>query len=144
MELKIVTDTIYNQLIVAVNQYISTGDLVGEGMILPENEGDHLRLVIPWNEKDPIDTNDHSLLSLRVQEIRDQLGPFVELKPGEDEWKKDNFSFSILRFRKQDSQKLTDALMAAPSARGWGSGVSQVERFILQGIRRQGARNSTP
>lgn len=56
-----------HDLVFAVNHYITTADLIGEGMVIVH--GEHLTLQIPQNPKHPTDCADWKRFQSRVAEI---------------------------------------------------------------------------
>ena len=103
-----------NTLFLAINQYISTGDHIGEGIALPS--GKNLDVVIAVNKTDPTDQEDFKKFRARIAEI---IEPLVTLN--KDSRSDARFDYWILQLKERDLPKLTQALIDQEGPLGWGS-----------------------
>jgi len=98
-----------NRLIYAINMYVSTGDRVGEGVVLSEE--DPCTIVIPVDLDDEQDASDFAALRSRV----DDLGHVSIEKEGKEQ----DFTFFLLHA--DDADEAAAKLASEPGEKGWGS-----------------------
>ena len=121
-----VTNTALNQLFLAINHYVSTGDHIGEGIALPHSPSqnrpglplptDVLQILMPCNTEDKLDISDFEKFKSRFLELQDTFK--TKLEEGKPNGKF-RLYFFLLRFG--DCQALSQALMEKPGPLGWGS-----------------------
>jgi hypothetical protein len=117
-----------NNLLFAINHYVSTGDHIGEGMAF--DEGPDTMVSIPYDPNSPVDTNDFRLLTVRLKEIEAEGGPKVTFR---DMGIAGKWQLMVMRVRITDVPALAEKLMEKPSAEGWGTC-----RDAIVGARRDG------
>lgn len=107
-----------NDLILAINFYISTGDHIGEGMALEGKEGEIIVLV-PFDPRHPDDRDDARRLRSRLSEIR-AATPNLRVKVTEE---KTGSQFDILQVSvsPSDLRPLAAELVRESGAEGWGT-----------------------
>lgn len=116
-----------NHLIVAVNQYVSTGDHIGEGIAAETADRKRYLLYIPVGKYSPLDQEDFKRLEARIAELPLDLLLLPEPTPHPQ------FDFYILSLRQEDADTLIDLLLERPGPLGWGSPKPLVEEFIRRG-----------
>lgn len=113
----------WSTLIKAVNFYVSTSDVVGEGMFV-ERKGTRW-LVIPVHTGNPVDVRDLGTLESRVSELPAEWG--VRLERFEEVPTPAGVDFSYLNVPERRVDEVSRALLEQPGALGWGSLVDHLE-----------------
>ena len=119
-----VQNTPLNQLFLAINHYISTGDHVGEGMA---NEHEtHLQVIIPVNQTNPVDREDFTKFRSRWEELQGKFS--TELV---DNGEHQQFRLYTFNINPSDMDELAKELTKRPGPLGWGSmyGLIQKHNF---------------
>ena len=115
--------TALNRLILAINCYVSTGDLIGMGVAIPEGP-DRTVVLIPVNRTLALDEADFSCFRSRFEELAGQFG--TELRFLDRHGPFDHWMFSI---RNGHVDALARELRKRPGRLGWGTMKEQVEAF---------------
>lgn len=110
-----------NRLIYAINMYVSTGDRIGEGIVLSKD--DPCTIVVPVDPDSEQDWSDFLSLRARVDELD---GVSIE-KQGEEQ----GFTFYLLHA--DDADEAAADLASEPGEKGWGS----PRPLVLKQIRSQ-------
>ena len=114
-DIQMLADEPANRLIFAINMYVSTGDQIGEAVVLSKD--DPCTIVVPVDLSDERDASDFAALRSRVDEL-DRVS--VE-KEGEEQ----GFTFYLLHAH--DADEAATQLALQPGEKGWGS-----TRFLVQ------------
>jgi len=120
-DIQVLTDEPANRLIYAINMYVSTGDRIGEGVVLSED--DPCTIVVPVDFSNKQDAYDFAALRSRV----DDLGRVSIEKESEDQ----DFTFYLLHAH--DADEAAADLASEPGEKGWGS----PRPLVLKQIRSQ-------
>jgi hypothetical protein len=116
-----------NDLFLAINHYVSTGDLYGEGVAL--DLGGDLRLVqIPYDPKSADDAEDYRKFSVRLGEIlqqhRDLAGPLKTLD------RLPRFVIAGFEIDEGRMRDLARELVRHPGSAGWGTGKALIDQHF--------------
>lgn len=114
------------ELVVALNQYVSTGDYVGVcNVVKDEGPGSYV-FIIPVSQSDRTDRADFEKLKTRLTEVAAAGGPRPEWL---DLGTQGAYDAHGLRVPTEDMPSLTQMLSEKPSARGWGSPKPTVDEY---------------
>ena len=122
-----------NNLVVAVNQYVSTGDHIAEGVAYQTPPGDHYVLAIPVSKSLPLDQEDFSKLRARIAEIAKSLPVNLHKDPTSDP----RFDYWMLSIHEDSVDTLIDALLERPGPLGWGSPKPLVDEYLARSARQK-------
>jgi hypothetical protein len=117
-DIQVLADEPANELIFAINCYVSTGDRIGEAVVLSKDNP--CTIVVPVDPESEKDWNDFLSLRARVDELD---GVWIE-KQGEEQ----DFAFYLLHA--DDADDAAVKLASEPGEKGWGSPRSLVEKFV--------------
>lgn len=122
-----------NRLFFAINHYVSTGDHIGEGVVLPEPGTPHrddepypedrLRFLIPVRTASDQDLDDFASFRSRFEELQDTFTTRLEASGSEGAF--GLWSFAIA-YRQADA--LAKALRRRPGPKGWGSPKATIDQ----------------
>jgi hypothetical protein len=116
-DIQVLADEPANRLIFAINCYVSTGDQIGEGVVLSKD--DPCTIVVPVDLSDERDASDFASLRSRVDEV-DRVS--IE-KQGEEQ----GFTFYLLHAG--DADEAAVRLASEPGDKGWGSTRPLVQQY---------------
>jgi hypothetical protein len=119
-EIEVVADTPANRLIYAINCYISTGDHIGEAVVLRKDSP--CTIIVPVDLSDGQDAADFSALRSRI----DELSRVSIEKEGEEA----GFTFYLVHA--DDPDEAAVQLASEPGEKGWGSPRPLVEKAMRQ------------
>lgn len=116
--LTVCVGTSMNRVLIGINHYITTSELIGAGLAMPVDN--KIKFFILVNINHPTDVSDWQKLSSRLQEIS---SPQFEIEyHGRDEIKNgtkfDQYTITLLE---KDCDEFAKALMIKPGPMGWGS-----------------------
>ncbi len=113
-----VIDTPLNDLIFAINHYLSTGEFVGECAVMASNTNPKVfRLILSENVTLPTDREDFAKFFSRANELI-AGGLHGELQKVKSQYP---FRSWFLSIHEHDIPSWTLALLESPGAAGWGS-----------------------
>jgi len=116
-KIQVLADEPANRLIFAINCYVSTGDQIGEAVVLSKN--DPCTIVVPVDPESEQDREDFLCLRSRVNEL-DRVS--IE-KEGEEQ----GFTFYLLYAR--DADEAAAQLAFESGEKGWGSTRPLVQQY---------------
>lgn len=119
-DIEVLADTPANRLIYAINCYVSTGDRIGEAVVLSKTAP--CTIVVPVDLSDQQDAADFKALRSRTAEL-DRVS--IE-KEGEEQ----GFTFYLLHADDPDTAAVQ--LASEPGEKGWGSPRPLVEEQMSQ------------
>ena len=123
--LEICIGTPLNRVFHGINHYISTGDLMGEGIAIPFE--DKLKIVVLVNPTLPTDVEDWCKLKSKLEHI--SFPAFVLEVHGKIP---PNFDAYMITVAESDLDAFADVLMEKPGPLGWGSTKDLIDKFGLQ------------
>jgi len=116
-DIQVLADEPANRLIFAINMYVSTGDHIGEAVVLSKD--DPCTIVVPVDMNDEQDAADFAALQSRAREL-DRVSI-------EKQGKEDRFTFYLLHADGAD--KAAVKLASEPGDEGWGSPRPLVQKY---------------
>ncbi len=119
-----------NDLIYAVNFYISTGDHIGEGNAAEVDDG-QLLVIIPLSKTNADDQADANCLQQRVSEIQGSGAVAVTLERHADTGA---FDYLLLKLAVSDARPLARELVRQMGGKGWGTPKRDIDKG-LPGLR---------
>lgn len=118
----------WSELVVAINQYVATGDYVGVCNAAQDTDRGALQLIFPVDQKNPTDAADMAKLKGRLDEIAAAGGAKFELRDlgmhGTT-----TYRAYLLDVGYDEIEALTAELNARPAAAGWGSPKPEVDKY---------------
>lgn len=124
-----------NQLFMAINHYISTGDKIGEGISLIKRQQqfstgepaayDRVQILLAVNDTNPTDRVDFTKFVSRFKELQALFSTTLEALPQMPGFK--CYSFTI---KYGQCEELARELTKQPGALGWGSMKSLLEKHF--------------
>lgn len=119
----VVTGGALGALILAINQYVQTSEVLGSA--LAHRYGSRTAILIPVNQHNPVDAKDLAALKARLEELEGSIPVQLEVVRGNsatpDVW--------ILGVDDAQLRSLTEALREKPGTLGWGSPKPEVDRL---------------
>ncbi len=116
-----------NDLIYAVNFYITTGDRIGEGNAA-EVEGGQLLVIIPLGKTNADDQADANRLEQGVAEIQRGGAVAVTLERHADTGA---FDYLLLKLAVQDAHLLARELVRQMGGKGWGTPKRTIDQHFM-------------
>jgi len=116
-DIQMLADEPANRFIFAVNHYVSTGDQIGEAVVLSKENP--CTIVVPVDLGNEQDASDFAALRSRVDEL-DRVS--IE-KEGEEQ----GFTFYLVHAHDADDAAVQ--LASKPGEKGWGSPRPLVQRY---------------
>ena len=107
-----------NDLVLAINHYVSTGDHIGEGVAMEGADGRYI-FTVPYDPAHPDDRADAQRLRLRVSEIAAQY-PDLKLEVQEQKLP-GKFDYLLLFVSPADVRRLAAELVRSNGDAGWGT-----------------------
>ena len=114
-----------NRVLHGINHYISTGDLMGEGIAIPFE--DKLKIVVLVNTTLPTDVENWCKLKSKLEDI--SRPAFVLEGHGITPPHFDAYTITVAE---SDLDAFADSLMEKPGPLGWGSTKELIDRYGLQ------------
>ena len=115
-----------NDLIYAVNFYITTGDRIGEGNAAEVDNG-QLLIIIPLNKTDADDQADADRLEQRVTEVQHSGIVAVTLERHQDAGA---FDYLLLKLAVEDARLIARELVREMGGKGWGTPKRNTDQYF--------------
>ena len=115
-----------NDLIYAVNFYISTGDHIGEGNAAEMEDG-QLLIIIPLSKTNADDQADADRLEQRVTEIQSSGAVAVTLERHADTGA---FDYLLMKLAVKDARPVARELVRQMGGEGWGTPKRDIDKHM--------------
>lgn len=116
-----------NDLFLAINHYVSTGDHIGEGVALPEPDG-RVLIQIPYNPRNATDADDFKRFASRMAEIA-VADPSLQF-PVKDMGKTPHFTIGGFVIGQDQMRALARELVRDGGLLGFGSGKRLIDQHF--------------